>query len=197
MVIIRFKFDRIFLPETLSVNRWPLKTIRIKLFHIFVKGAQNPYITFKHRCDVLDGIDQILIFDISLKNSINNLQQFMVHHQLQTPMVLLNILEDHKSNTRDLLPRNLLQNFTNTPHDVQLGNPDKFLYSVFSKRQHPNIEQSVIDELYIVPASRKGLREDAPPTILKKNPCQIHMFVQMHKTAHQSIVRKHRLLGSS
>jgi hypothetical protein len=197
MIIIRFKFDRIFLPETLRVNRRPLKTVRIKLFYIFVKGTQHPYITFKHRRNVLNGIDQILILDVSLEDSINNLQQFMVHHQLQTPMIPLNILENHKSKARDLLPRNLLQNLTNTPHYVQPGNRHKFLYCVLGKRQHPDIEQSVVNELNIVPASRERLREDTPATILNKNPSKVRMLVQMRKATHQSIVRKGRLLGPS
>lgn len=108
MIVINLKVVLIFGPESFGVYGWPFQQFSIDFFTIFVEWTQNFNVVFKDCADSFDILDKLMIFDVTLQQSIDNLKKFIVNHKFETSIISLDVFENHKWDSGDFLSADLL-----------------------------------------------------------------------------------------
>lgn len=160
MVFVGLEFEGIFFPESFVVDWTPLQCFRIDFFDIFIKWAQNSDVTFQDSSNVLDFWDEVFVLDVSLENGVDDLEETVVNHELQTTVVILDILEDHEGNSSDLLSWDFLEDVTDILDDSKFRRSKKSLKGFSHKREHPNIKKSIINELNVIATFAEAVNQE-------------------------------------
>ena len=111
-------------------------------------------------------------------------------------MIVLNILENHECHSCNFLTRNFLKDLAYSFYYSHSWNRNKLFERILDKRNHPDVQESIVYELNIISSSVNAFNQEATSTILQENLREFSMFVKMHKATHQSVVRYGLLLGS-
>ena len=168
------------------MHRVPLHVLAVDFPHVLVEGAQDPDVGFQVDPDVLDQVDQLLVLDVALQQSVDDLEQPAVHHQFQAAVVVLDVLENHEGNASQLFPRKLLEQLANQSDDAEAGHRDELLHRAGHERQQPDVEQRVVEDLDFVAPLSQVVDEELDPAVLEEDVGQHFMFVEVHEAAYQS-----------
>jgi len=77
-------------------------------FDVFVKRTQHSNVALKDNTYVFDWGNELLVFNISLQDGIDDLEKTIVNHQLEAGVIFLYVFEDHEGNSDNLLSWNFL-----------------------------------------------------------------------------------------